>query len=607
MKNAKKELAIVFGITKDLDFALANVLIGIKKHFKYKNKYDVIVYHDGLNSSTQDMLNTIMPCTFMQFKSRVSDSLLSSENLKLYSNMCLARFECFDLLNEYKKVIWHDVDILIQDDFSELLKLGEKSGLAMTYTDIGFLTEANFNETIPNYNMFLPLLNSGIIVFADNLPKHEKMTEWCYKKLTELNKKVRYLDQGILNLLVQEFNINVESIDIKKYCCHPLRKDYKNAAIIHAYGYDKFWNAFYLYEKFPEWGSNLLEWSKIKKDYFLENAKEEEPIISVVMSIYKRVSFLDEAIESILNQTFTNFEFLIVVECSDEQENINEYILKKFKDKRIKIINNKERLGFAESLNVGIKAAKGKYIARMDDDDISLPLRFEKQVNFLEKNKNIDILGTAVKVFMNENYEVYPQTDPEIIKAYGLINNQMYHPTIMMRKSAIEKNNLYYDSNYKTEDAELWSRAVKVTKLSNLKEILLKYRSSSENETVVAKKAVFDSDIRIIQKQLKQNLDIDISENEAVYLNGRINNYSYLYNRKEIMEHRKKIIKKVLKQNKKKKFYNQKYLYELFEIKNSNPIKRAIKKALKPFYSKLMFRIETLINDKLWNFKNENL
>lgn len=78
MKNAKKELAIVFGITKDLDFALANVLIGIKKHFKYKNKYDVIVYHDGLNSSTQDMLNTIMPCTFMQFKSRVSDSLLSS-------------------------------------------------------------------------------------------------------------------------------------------------------------------------------------------------------------------------------------------------------------------------------------------------------------------------------------------------------------------------------------------------------------------------------------------------------------------------------------------------------------------------------------------------
>ncbi len=606
MKN-KKELAIVFGITSDYDFALANVLIGIKKHFNYKNEYDIIVYHDGLNEEIKETLNKIMPCTFFKFKSRVNEKLLSEENLKLYSNMCLARFECFDLLKKYRKVIWHDVDILIQDDFSELLKLGEKSGLAMTYTDIDFLTEANFNEIIPNYNMFLPLLNSGIMVFGDKLSRYEEMTDWCYKKLSELNKKVRYLDQGILNLLVQEYNINVEPIDINKFCCHPARKNYKKASIIHAYGFDKFWNANYLYEKFPEWQSNLLEWAKLKKEYYFENRKDEKPLVSVIMSIFKRVSFLDEAIESILNQTFANFELLIVVEYSEEQENINNYIFKKFKDKRIRIINNKERLGFAESLNVGIKSAKGKYIARMDDDDISLPLRFEKQVNFLEKNKDIDILGTSVKVFMNENYEVYPQTDPEVIKAFSLINNQMYHPTIMMRKSTIEKNNLYYDSNYKTEDAELWSRAVKVAKLSNLKEILLKYRSSSENETVVAKKAVFDSDIKIIQKQLKQNLDIDIPLNEVIYLNGRINSYTYLYNKKEIMGHRKKIIKKVLKQNKKIKFYNQMHLCELFEIKSMNPIKRGAKKIIKPIYTRLMFRIEMLINDKLWNFKNENL
>ena len=606
MKN-KKELAIVFGITKDYDFALANVLIGIKKHFNYKKKYDIIIYHDGLDKETKETINTIMPCIFKEFKSRVSDDLLSEENLKLYSNMCLARFECFDLLKEYKKVIWHDVDILIQDDFSELLKLGQKSGLAMTYTDIGFLTEANFNETIPNYNMFLPLLNSGIIVFGDNLDKYEEMTEWCYKKLSELNKKVRYLDQGILNLLVQEYNINVEAIDINKFCCHPARKNYKKASIIHAYGYDKFWNANYLYEKFPEWHSNLIEWSKLKKKYFFENHKNEQPVVSVVMSIFKRVSFLDEAIESILNQTFTNFELIIVVEYSDEQKNINEYIKEKFNDKRIKIINNESRLGFAESLNIGIKAAKGKFIARMDDDDISLPLRFEKQIRYLETHTDIDVVGTAVKVFMNENYEVYPQTNPETIKAFSLINNQMYHPTVMIRKSAIEKFNLYYDSNYKTEDAELWSRAVKVINLANLKEILLKYRSSNENETVVSRKAVFDSDIRIIQKQLKENLDIDLPFEEVVYLNGRINSYSYLYNRKEIMDRRKKIIKMVLKQNKKKRFYNQQCLYELFEIKNRNIIKKCIKKIIKPIYCRLMERVETLINDKLWNFKNENL
>ena len=144
----------------------------------------------------------------------------------------------------------------------------------MTYTDIDFLTEANFNEIIPNYNMFLPLLNSGIMVFGDKLSRYEEMTDWCYKKLSELNKKVRYLDQGILNLLVQEYNINVEPIDINKFCCHPARKNYKKASIIHAYGFDKFWNANYLYEKFPEWQSNLLEWAKLKKEYYFENRKD---------------------------------------------------------------------------------------------------------------------------------------------------------------------------------------------------------------------------------------------------------------------------------------------------------------------------------------------
>ena len=607
MKKEKKELAIVFGITKDLDFALANVLIGIKKHFSYKNKFDIIVYHDGLTEEIKSMLSNIYPCDFKLFKSKVSESILSTENLKLYSNLCLARFECFDLLNSYKKIVWHDVDILIQNDFKDLLNYGNKSGLAMTYSDIGFLTESNFNEPISNYNMFLPLLNSGIIVFSDTLKDYSLMTEWCYKKLEELGDKVRYLDQGILNLLVQEFDISVETIDINKYCCHPMRKNYKEAAIIHAYGYDKFWNANYLYEKFPEWNENLLEWAKIKKDYYLINNEMKKPDISVVMSIFKRVIFLDEAIESILNQTFTNFEFIIVIEHSDEQEKINKYITSKYNDKRIKLINNKTKLGFAESLNVGIKLAKGKYIARMDDDDISLPLRFEKQFNYLEKHKDIGVLGTSVKVFMNENYESYPQTDSEIIKTNTLINNQMYHPTVMIRKEVIEENALYYDKNFKTEDAELWSRAVKVTKMANMKNILFKYRASNENETVIAKQAVFNSDIEIIKKQLKENLNLDLCFEDVMYLNGRINNYTYLYNRKQIMKRKNKLIRVILKRNKQLKYYNQKYLSNLFDVNNTLFIKKLAKSIVRPIYSRLMYRVNNMIDEKLWNFKNENM
>ena len=89
MKN-KKELAIVFGITSDYDFALANVLIGIKKHFNYKNEYDIIVYHDGLNEEIKETLNKIMPCTFFKFKSRVNEKLLSEEKAYTLSKEILS-------------------------------------------------------------------------------------------------------------------------------------------------------------------------------------------------------------------------------------------------------------------------------------------------------------------------------------------------------------------------------------------------------------------------------------------------------------------------------------------------------------------------------------
>lgn len=595
----KKELAIVFGITKNLDFALANVLIGIKKYFSVK-EYDIIVYHDGIEEDTQKKLSLILPCNFILYKNKISSEELDREYLALYSNMCLSRFECFDLLNKYKKIIWHDVDILIQKDFKGLLDYGEKSGLAMTYSDINFLTEANFNEPIQGYNMFLPLLNSGIIVFSDKLNNYNKMTSWCYKMLKKLNKKLRYLDQGILNLLVQEFNINVEAIDINQYCCHPMRKNSKKAAIIHAYGYDKFWNAYYLLKKFPEWEKNLNEWGIINRSSF-ESTNIKNPKISVIMSVFKRITFLDEAIESILNQTYGNFELIIVVEYSSEQENINKH-LSKYSDKRIRIINNKEKLGFAESLNVGIRASKGEFIARMDDDDISLPQRFQIQLEYFEKYDDISVLGTAVYAFMNDDKQVYPETNPEKLKTFTLINNQMYHPTVMMKKKDIIKNDLFYSSDYKTEDAELWSRAVKCVKLSNTKEILLKYRISSENETQIAKKEVFDSDVKIIQKQLKENLNIDLSFENAIYLSGRVSKYSTLYNKETILSKKRILAKQIYKRNKKLKFYNKQYLREVLELDKINPIKGMLKNILRPIYSRLMYRVSILIDDKIWSF-----
>ncbi len=599
MKN-KKELAIVFGITKNLDFALANVLIGMKKHCSLK-KYDIIVYHNGLETKTQENINKISKCQFIYYKNKFNDNNLDEEYLKIYSNMCLSRFECFDLLKQYKKIIWHDVDILIQKDFKDLINYGNKTGMAMTYTDINFLVEANFNTLIEGYNMYLPLLNSGIIVFSDKLENYDKMSNWCYSAIEKYNTKLRYLDQGILNLLVQEFNISVEAIDINKYCCHPERKNVEKAVIVHSYGYDKFWTSSDLKRKFPEWVDNEKEWSNIlKEDY--KNMTCNNPKISVVMSIYERITHMKEAIESILNQTYGNFELLIVLEYTPKQEEIEKEI-KKFNDPRIKIIKNVKKLGFAESLNVGIREAKGEYIARMDDDDISYPLRFQKQVEYLDNHKEISILGTAVETGMVIKQVIYPQTDPEKIKTCTLFNNQMFHPTVMMRKSEIIKYSLFYDGNYKTEDAELWSRAIKKVKITNIKDVLLYYRINSENETQQFKIDVIISDSKVIKKQLKENLNLDVTIEEAMLLSNRINRSTPLNNKKEIIKSKQKLLKKILKQNKKIKFYDQKEIKNLLEYRKHEFIKKILKPIISPIYLKLIYRIEKIIDFKINNIR----
>src|SRR3989338_10709157 len=117
--------------------------------------------------------------------------------------------------------------------------------------------------------------------------------------------------------------------------------------------------------------------------------------ISVIMSVYNGMPYLPEAVKSILNQTYKNFEFIIIDDASTDQS--TKY-LRFLKDKRIKLIKNSKNLGLAASLNKALKFAKGEYIARMDADDISLPKRFEKQVKFFKKHPSVDICGTWVNL-----------------------------------------------------------------------------------------------------------------------------------------------------------------------------------------------------------------
>ncbi|MGE7752393.1 glycosyltransferase family 2 protein [Lysinibacillus fusiformis] len=195
------------------------------------------------------------------------------------------------------------------------------------------------------------------------------------------------------------------------------------------------------------------------------------PEITVLMPVYNASEFLKCAIESILNQTFTNFEFLIIDDGSTDN---SLEIIKSIQDERIKVITHTKNLGLVATLNKGIEQAKGQFIARMDADDIALPTRLEKQYAFMSSNCDYGVCGTWLKVIGSEEIYNYP-TDHEQITASLLFYCALGHPTVMLRKAILDKKCIRYNNVY-AEDYDLWVRLSRITKLYNVPEVLLEYR-----------------------------------------------------------------------------------------------------------------------------------
>ena len=200
------------------------------------------------------------------------------------------------------------------------------------------------------------------------------------------------------------------------------------------------------------------------------------PTISVLMSTYNREEYISSAIESILNQTYGDFEFIIIDDCSADN---TAKIIQQYseRDSRISFFRNEKNKGLIANLNFGISQARGIYIARMDDDDISFPERFEKQLNFLESNQDITVLGTYVETIGEKYKNTWVTTpDPDILNISLNFFNPICHPTVMMRKSFLEEHGLKYDVLY-AEDYSLWKDIlINGGKFANLPEVLLKYR-----------------------------------------------------------------------------------------------------------------------------------
>jgi len=206
--------------------------------------------------------------------------------------------------------------------------------------------------------------------------------------------------------------------------------------------------------------------------------KNKTPTVSVVMPVLNGEKYLAKAIQSILDQSYGDFEFIIIDDGSTDQ---TEKIIKSFDDPRIIYINNGNNLGLSKSFNIGIDKAKGEYIARMDADDISQPNRFERQIKFLEKRPHVDIVGSSLKFideYGRERGTFRRQLDHTDIKFSSLFSTPMMHPTIIGR-TQVFKSHHYNEGLTNSEDYELWSRLLFQTKthFANINEPLLLYRT----------------------------------------------------------------------------------------------------------------------------------
>lgn len=197
--------------------------------------------------------------------------------------------------------------------------------------------------------------------------------------------------------------------------------------------------------------------------------------VSVIMSVYNGERFLREAVESILNQTFTDFEFIIV---NDGSTDGTLEILESYRDERI-ILINQDNMGLTKALNNGFALAKGKYVARQDADDLSKPTRLEKQVAFMEDNQAVGLLSTRFE-FIDQDGQVtgpcYVVLDNKLLQARLIDINQFCHGAAMIRKEALLEVGAFREFFKYAQDHDLWLRIAEKYELANLPDFLFQYR-----------------------------------------------------------------------------------------------------------------------------------
>jgi len=272
-------------------------------------------------------------------------------------------------------------------------------------------------------------------------------------------------------------------------------------------------------------------------------------LVTVLMPTFNSSKYLDTSISSILNQTYFDFEFLIINDGSTDN---TEEVIKSYNDKRIQYVRNFKNMGVAKTLNKGINLSKGDYIVRMDSDDFSINTRIEKQVDFMNKNPKVGLCGSHFLGFGDFTNEYKYPTCYDDIKICLLNKNVIGHPTSIMRKTYFLNNNLYYNYKYQyCEDYELWTRAARCFEIANIPEILFYHRKHIEQISTQYRSIQKQTNFQI---QLNQIINIvgNLTIEEKLDYKNAIEN-----GRKTELQSMEKLMNRFLLLNRKYNYYNQ--------------------------------------------------
>ncbi|AEF86656.1 glycosyltransferase, family 2 [Treponema primitia ZAS-2] len=235
------------------------------------------------------------------------------------------------------------------------------------------------------------------------------------------------------------------------------------------------------------------------------------PLVSVIMPVYNAEIFVRETIDSILNQTFHDFEFIIIDDASSDS---SPDIIKSYNDPRIRFYKNEKNIGYVANLNRMIDLAQGKFIARQDNDDISHPDRLKKQVAFLQKYENVGVCGSYVQLIGTKKGLFKRPIRDKDIRARLLFFCPMVHPSVMMRASLFKQGIKYDEELSPAEDYNLWFEISKMTKIANIPRVLLYYRLHDNSVSNLKQDIQTNISDAIRHKIIEYSLSIRLTEEE---------------------------------------------------------------------------------------------